>query len=246
MNRFADILREADTRLDLPRPVRARIVLEMAADLDDLFAHFTAGGLPPEEAEEKARQAFALSDEALAELAAVHVPAWQRLVDQLSLQGRSRLEKAGLLLLLLFILASGGLSVLSLEIPRAAGPVGWFLVALTGAALVPALRAGVTLFLREERDLRPTRRRVTALLLFSAADLLTGLYGWWLTIYGWVADFPVTSQGGIPLFTRVLARGSAVVVVALVCAILTALIWYLLQERLARLEQAEADLLLQI
>lgn len=246
MNRFADILREADSRLDLPRPVRARIVLEMAADLDDLFAHFTAGGLPADEAEERARQAFGLSDETLRELQEVHTSGWQRFLDHLSSQGRRRWERAALTVLLVFILGAGGLSVLSLEVPRAAGPVGWVLVGLTAAALVPALRAFAALFLREERDLRPVRRLVAGILIFAAADLLAGLYGWWLGLYGWLARFPETSQGGIPLLVQTLTRGSAVVVVALVCAILTALIWYLLQERLSRLEQLEAANLLGI
>jgi hypothetical protein len=246
LNRFADILREADSRLDLPRPVRSRIILEMAADLDDLFHHFRERGLPADEAEERARQAFTLSDGALEELQAIHVPTWQRFVDHLSGQGRRVWERIALVLLLVFILGAGGLSVLSLEIPRAAGPLGWVLVGLTGTALATALRSFADLFLRERRDLRPVRRQVTALLVFCATLLLTGLYGWWLTIYSWLARFPETSKEGIPLFVQTLSRGSAVVVVALVCTILTALMWYLLQDRLSRLEQFEAATLLDL
>ena len=246
MNPFADILREADRRLDLPRQARARILLEMAADLQDLCAHFQTQGLPPEEAEERARQAFALSDEVLGELAAVHTSGWRRLVDHLSRQGRRPWERAALAALLVFVLAAGGLSVLSLELPRAAGPVGWVLVGLTVATLVPALRAFTALYLREARNLGPVRPLVAGILVFALAELLTGMYGWWLNIYGWLAHFPETSQGGIPLFVETLTRGSAVVVVALVCATITALIWHLLQNRLEALMQLEATALLEI
>jgi hypothetical protein len=45
MTRFSDTLRALNERLDLPQPVRSRILLEIAGDLEDLEQHFLDSGL---------------------------------------------------------------------------------------------------------------------------------------------------------------------------------------------------------
>ena len=246
MNRFADILREADRRLELPSQVRARILLEMAADLEDLYRHCQDEGLSEPEAEEKARESFSLSDETLAALAEIHTSGLQRFFDQLGKQGSHTWERLVFVILMLFVMATGGISVFSLEVPRNAGPVGWLLIGVTVVAVTVSLGTFYVLFLREQRNLRPLRRVVASVLIMSAADLLTGLYGWWLTINGWLTGFIATEQGNLPQFIDTLLRGSAVVVVALVCVLLTSLLWYVLNTRLVLLEQNEAATLLDL
>jgi hypothetical protein len=44
MTRFSEILRSTAVRLDLPQPSKSNILLELAADLEDLFQHYREQG----------------------------------------------------------------------------------------------------------------------------------------------------------------------------------------------------------
>ena len=45
MNRFANVLRQARDRLQVPEPSRTRILLEMASDLEDSYQFYLSQGL---------------------------------------------------------------------------------------------------------------------------------------------------------------------------------------------------------
>jgi hypothetical protein len=48
MSRFRDILQHANDLLDLPQPLKSRILIESAADLEDAYQAFSQRGLDPE------------------------------------------------------------------------------------------------------------------------------------------------------------------------------------------------------
>ena len=50
MSRFADTLRLINQRLSLPEPAKSRVLLEIAADLEGLFEHYSANGRDDQEA----------------------------------------------------------------------------------------------------------------------------------------------------------------------------------------------------
>jgi hypothetical protein len=238
MNRFADILREADARLDLPPAARARILLEMAADLDDLYDHHRLLGLREEEAEERARQAFALSDEVLADLVDIHASGARRLLDQIGEQARRAWERVACVLLLLSVAMFSGGRIVSVGVVRDAGPVGWLIVAITAVAFAVAAVAFYVLYIREDRDLHRLRTLLPVIIVLGAVDLLVGFYGWWLGFYLWLRTYAVAREHDLELFIITLRDGAALSVVALVCAAIAALMWYVLH---ARLECVEHD-----
>ena len=244
MNRFADILREADRRLDLPQPVRNRIVLEMAADLADLFEHYCTSGLPEEEAEERARESFALGDESLNELVAIHASGFRRFLDQFGEQGRRTWERILFALLLLFVVGVGSSQMFMRDVLRDAGLAGWLVAGLTLAAFAFAIRAFYVLYLKQDGDLRRLGGRLPLILVLGGADILVGVYGGSLGVHAWLRGFHDANGLDLAPLIQTLIRGSALMVLALLCAVLTALMWYFLQMRLARLEQNEVAALL--
>ena len=72
MNRFAHVLKHAEDRLRAPEPARTRILLEMAADLEDGYRHYLERGLDEADAARRAEEAFSTSDETLRLLERVH------------------------------------------------------------------------------------------------------------------------------------------------------------------------------
>ncbi|NIP77759.1 MAG: hypothetical protein GWM90_00560, partial [Gemmatimonadetes bacterium] len=74
MMSFDGALRGLAGELDLPEPVRSRVLLELRSDLEAMGAALLEEGLPPEEARRRTLEALFPSAAALAELRAFHRP----------------------------------------------------------------------------------------------------------------------------------------------------------------------------
>ena len=77
--RFDEALRAAAAALDLPQPDRARILEEIAADLEELKAELVRRGVPPERAETRAVELLAPSEVAIRALVDLHEPRYRSL-----------------------------------------------------------------------------------------------------------------------------------------------------------------------
>jgi len=108
VSRFATTLSQTSRRLNLPQHIKTRVVLELAADLEDLFEHYSAQGLSEEDATARALEATALSDEAIARLVEVHTSPTGRLVERLAERTRTPWERLMLLLIALFVVIGIG------------------------------------------------------------------------------------------------------------------------------------------
>ena len=113
MSRFAETLSQTSRRLNLPQHIKSRVVLELAADLEDLYEHYSAQGLTEEEATARALEAAELSDEAIARLVEVHTSPTGRLVERLTERTRTPWERLMLLLIALFLLIGMGREMLT-------------------------------------------------------------------------------------------------------------------------------------
>ncbi|MFC1572361.1 hypothetical protein ACFL6M_02070 [Candidatus Eisenbacteria bacterium] len=89
MSMFREILRQTNERLRLPQPAKSRIILEMAADLDELFLFYRKQGLGEDDAMRASVDKLGVSDETLVQLTHIHESPLQRLLDGLSSQARS-------------------------------------------------------------------------------------------------------------------------------------------------------------
>ena len=72
MSRFNIFLHRTGQRLALPKATRSLILVEIAADLEDLFNHYVQEGLSEDEAAARAEEKVDMSDEALVELVRIH------------------------------------------------------------------------------------------------------------------------------------------------------------------------------
>jgi len=239
MNACADLLRRTRERLDLPPQTKARILLEIAADLEGLYSAYRAQGATHEEAEQRAVATCDLSETALAELIDVHRSWYAKLMDHLSERGQARWERGMLALLLVFIAATAGAQIAREPLLADAGPWAWPLVGIALAAAGLGLQQAHKLWVRQ--DHRPQGLRAPLLGLFGLAggDLLIGLggvaHGLMAGVAGALAGPDASAWRAVPA----LRECAALVTVCLLVFILVALIGFLLLRRVARIEQAE-------
>ncbi len=244
MNRFTETLQDINERLDLPQPARSRVLLEIAADLDGLHAHYLDRGLPEDEARRRAVEQCDLSDEALAELARVHLSAYRRFLDRLSAQARTRWERAVLAVLLVFVAVLAGRMAVGTGMFSAAGPAAWVAAGLTLIALGLGLHKLYSAHLEQDHDLVRLRAGTGTLLVLAGSNLVLGVYAYSLVLYRVARQMAFDLEETAPLVVQRLLSGSALVEMCLFAAILCAVLWFLVENKIGRIEEAEAALLL--
>ncbi len=244
MSRFAGVLKKVSDGLDLPQPTRSRILLEMAGDLEDLYEHHRGQGLDEDQAARRAEEAFAVSDEALKHLARIHERN-SGLAERVTRQVGTWWEKVLLVIWLLAVILVSEAVVTEVHFFVIISPFVWPIVGLALAALAFTLWKLYQLFLRKPTDPRSFRSGLGALLFLAAASLAISVTGFFYHLR-WYA-FQVWDGGPEKMFgllSNWILAISSLMIIGLLTAIFTALVWFLLAGLVARAENRQAAVLL--
>ena len=256
MSRFADVLKKTAARLSVPQPAKSRILLEVAGDMEDLYTHYRERGLPEDRAVEETVNQLDLSDDALAELVALHTSRVRRFLDGLSTRGRARVERLALGLLLLFVVTLSWIQVSGVGVFEHVGGAAWDISALTFFAMLIVGRKAWTLWVTQDHDVRRLHRWLPELLYAGVANVVVGSLGVWLQLKdtaekvasrltpgGVDAGHDVAAAAGYDLAVGL--RGTAATAtVAFLWALLCFLSWWVLARKVAAIEQAEVEFLM--
>jgi len=244
MTQFNDTMRQIARRLDLPQPFRARVLLEIAADLHDLERHFLDQGLSEEEAQRRAIEHCDLSDEAISGLVRVHAGGYRRFLERLGAQARTRWERLFLAVILVFVALTSGRLVLTAGVFRAASAFVWPVLASTFLAVSVLVVKYHAAFLRQSHDSRRLRAGLTLAPGLATANLMIGMTGLWLGLYLAARRTALDSDHALTHVRGWMLSGSATLIVSLVSALLIAILWFVLARKIARIEESEAEILL--
>lgn len=244
MTDFTPELREIAAALDLPGPARARILLELGGDMDDMRYALVAGGMTPEEARRRTVDVLVPEPAALAALAGQHRPFYRRFTDGLADPMRHRLERAGLIAGVASMLTLGLVVLGDFDLLVDPAPTTIPLLAL-GAAL-----GGLGLWklfeVHVRRDHRPRRLRrgLGGLPLVATAALVLALGGVAVDFYVVAGHLEAGATDRASLLLGWLRRDAAMASLGLIVGSLAIALWIWLSASIARVEQAEADVLL--
>ena len=239
MTRFRETLQRTSERLELPQPVKSRILLEIAADLGDIYDECVSRGMSDEEAQGRALELCDLSDEALEGLVKVHQTPIRRFLGSLSEQARTRWERAVLIALLVFIAAFSGRELLDTRLFSDASRFVW---PVLGAALYGLLMTIVNIYrllIRKQYDPRRLRSGPVTVLAAGVACLLIGFAG--LAVEMYRTAMSIAARAGDPL-AYIVEWGiscAAMLMVAHLAAIAAGIAWFFLDSRVRRIEAAE-------
>jgi hypothetical protein len=231
---------------DLPEPIRARVVMELVADLEALVGHHRARGLSEEEAARRAEETLLVSPEALQHLISVHTTPYQRWA--MGAAGRLRwgldvvLFAGGVLPILVV-----GILVIGTQAPRMSTiPLLWPILAcacgITGIAGVKAYQ----LFVRRERSPVKLDSGLRLLVFLGACGavlgLLAALFGLqWLT--GVLAGAPGEAPSPVAIAERA-GSDATLLTLGLLVAFGAGIVWFVLVNRIGVIERSESAALL--
>jgi len=220
------------------------VLLEVAADLTDMYRHYLDAGLSEDEARSKAMEAFVISDDALAELVRVHTTPFRRLLDRLSTQALSRSERVVLLIIGGVLVLVVGQVVLRGEVFRVAGWLAWPGLVCGTAGFVLGLIKFYQIYIKQDHELGRARRGLDAIALLAGAQVLLGFLGVWFGLYLAARQIAEDVSGATVHVFYWLQSSSALLAVSLTGALLTAIVWFWLARRVASIADAEAVLLM--
>lgn len=240
MSSLRDTLRAISERLDLPQPHRARILMEVAADLCDLERHFLAQGVSADEARRRAIEHCDLSEEAIAGLVQVHAGGYRRLLERLSAQGRTRWERSFLAVILLFVALVAGRVILTQAFFRAASAFVWPVLLSTLLAVSWLVVKYHAAFLRQDHVSRRLRRGLGVVPGLAALNVTLGVAGLWLGLRITARRIALDADDIATRVTTWLSSASATLVVSLASALVIAILWLFLFHKITRIEESEA------
>jgi len=244
MNHFGDVLSGVAARLEVREPAHSRILLELAADMEDLFRAYLEKGLPEEEARETVVERFQLSDDALRDLARVHDTTLQRSLDTLSGPVRGLWARALLGLVALSVLVPSGQILVRAEAYRDAGPVVFLLLPLLAAGVFLGIWKGVRLFLTHPRRSHSLQSGLTGLLALAGLQVGLAVAGVWVELYRSALHIRGAPAAAVRFLVEWLLQTAATLVIALSGALVLGFLWFFLQARARRMEQAAVTRLL--
>lgn len=246
MNRFAPVLQKARDQLRVPEPSRTRILLEMAADLEDSYQFFLSQGHDEAEAGQRAEEAFGTSDEALRHLARIHEFGVGGIGDRISRQVGRTWEKVLLLIVLIFeawlainVLTQKGFFLFL-------SPFIWPIAGLAVAALSVTAWKLYQIFSRSGSDVRQLRTGLGVLLFCAGASLAVASCGLLFHLQRFFrVNADLAPEALYMNFAGWMMEISSMMTVGLLTAIFTALVWFILSNLVKRAELREIEVLLE-
>ncbi|MBN2008577.1 hypothetical protein JW960_04435 [candidate division KSB1 bacterium] len=177
MNPFKQTLQNLNHKLDLPQPTKSRIILEIAADLDDLYQHYLSAGASEQEAIQQAADMVDLSDEALEQLVSVHQTAFQKLLDKISLQAQSMWERTVLMFVLVVIATFATHAMTTTQFFLEASKFVWGVAGIGVVAIGLSIYKFYAFYIKRTHHTRTLHSGLTTLILLAGFSILIGVMG---------------------------------------------------------------------
>lgn len=259
MRRFAQLLLKIHEKLDLPQPQKSKILLEIASDMDELFNIYLERGHSESAAMAKIEEKFSMDNETINELIQLHDSGFRKFLDRLSMQAQNRWERSVLFIAFLIITLTWLQAATTTDFLSTASKFIWPIMTIGSISGILAIRKFYLLYLKKEHNLRTLRNGLTPFLVIAGLSLLTGIMGYFVELaitddkflwYGQYLFFTITPRvfdvyGEIIHFINWMMKTSAMIITSIFVAIVSAIFWYIFQNKVMKIEIAEASILLE-
>ena len=228
--------------LRLPHPERARVVREVAADVVEMAGVLEARGMAPEEALRRAEETLLPAGPALEALERVHRPLYDHLTRRFPASRMRRWERTALVLLAVSGLVAALAGMARGNLLQAPSPFLLPVLALGVASVAAALAKAFQLFVKRDHATTRLRSGMGLVVGLIASTGLMAAGGFLLDL--WALTGAMEGGPGEPgaLLLAFLGSASALLASSLVLVLLSGLLWFLLLQWIAGVEQTEREL----
>jgi hypothetical protein len=248
VRRFVPALRRISGELNLPEPTRSRILLEMASDLEALYEHYRARGLDDEEAFRRTEERVLASPEALQHLVAVHTTGYQRWLSHAA--GRLRLSFEAILFII-GVVPMLALAMLAITAPAQGiepSLLLWLLLGLGTAIGAITLWKVYQLLFRRVRSTAVLHQGLFTLLFLGVVSPVLAGIAFLAGLYQAALAFGRTEPSEVVMLAAAerVVHDATLLSAGLLIGIGAGMVWFVLVNRIAVIEQAESAALLAV
>ncbi len=255
MNKFTYLLEKINNKLELPQPLKSRVLLEIYGDIEEIYNAYIQRGLSEEDAKNNTIDKFSLSDAALEELVQIHSTPYKRWFDKLSQRAKTKWEQLLLALIFLIVLLSFIQVTISTTFFASASKFIYPILLTLFVATILYLIKVYQFFIKKDHNIRKLRNGLDKLLYLCIASLFFGIAGYFGEIYlssGTVQFLGpyfiislLTDSSSLQLSVEWMMRSSAMLMTCCGSIMIILLYWFSLTNKAGKIEESEALILLE-
>ena len=253
---FAPILKRIHDKLDLPQAAKSRIVLEISADMEDLYQECKERGMTDDEAVRKVCETMEASNETLRELTEIHTSLFNRIANRISDRPLSLWENLVLVTVLLLITGVSAHTILTTPFFSRANVAVYPVLAVFIGTMVRAAFMVPRLFFTTGRDPRNMRRGLSTIFAGGSLCAVISLLGYVIDLYFSRMDamflgpdfflYFIDSGSSLSGAVEWLIRNTSMMMFGMFTVMTISLIWFMMLNKAVRNEQAETVMLIDI
>lgn len=254
MKEFKEILQSLNQQLELPQPTKSRILLEIYSDLTSAYRQFMDEGMEEGLAVNRAKETFGLSGDNIGLLTELHRPSLGRIIDQLTASSKLPLEKPILTILFSLIAFFIVQIILGGTFMQNAS---FFIYPLLSVFLIAFVLSGFKLyqlFIKQDHNPRRLRKGISLINTLIVLILFMGITGYSFETY-WAAQkslylgpffFLTFFENVATLLTMAnwMMKTASLMIICLTTLLFSGLLWFILVNKIQKIEYEEASILL--
>jgi hypothetical protein len=253
MTQFHSLLKKINAQLDLPQPEKARIMMEIASDIEDLYDIYISKNVTEAEAIRLVQEKFDMDEQALHELISIHDSVFRKWMDRLSSQAQTRLEKIMLISVCMMVIVFGSQAVFQNPFFIQSSPFSRPIMVLCCCGLVQSAAIAYRLFIRKNHKRETLRSGLRPLFIMTCTAPLMGILGYFIELYqfgpygvilGSKLLFVFKTNNAefsrlLYLMTEWMLKSASMMMMCLFVTLVLATFLYILNNKVIAVEQAE-------
>lgn len=254
MKQFSDLLKNLYEKIELPQPQKSHILLEIAADINDLYNYYLQKGMNEAEAAKKAREKFELTDDIISDLSEIHRGAFRQWLDKTIGKTQTLCERILLVVLSLFICITVIFAISTTPFYTHASMFTYPLLLILIMVLILSCVKIYQLYIKKDHHVNHLNGGMYFFNILAVANFFVGLFGYFSAIYFsgintvflgplFVITFVDTNKT-LALVIQFMIQSSLLVMICMFIAFVTAILWFIITQKINKIEQAEAEILL--
>jgi len=254
MRKFSNLLKEINKKLNIPQPAKSRVILEIAADLEDTYNICIKSGMSEAESLEKLQEKFTLSDDAIKQLIEIHANPFRLWLDKIIGKNQSLWEKVMLFVVFLFLAGTTIHVVTTTPFFSRASVFIYPLIIILIFTIILWFIKFYQLYIKGEYNINKLRSAMPLFYVFTLFNIFIGLFGYFIEIYlsraynlflGPLFILLIRNvEETLPQIIDVMIKNASLMLVFLVSIMFTAILWLSIMHKISIIEQAEASIML--
>lgn len=244
MDKFESILKHVNEKIDLPQPMKSRILLEISADLNDLYELYLQQGYTEKEAMQQAEQKCNLDEQTLNELINVYDTGIYKWLHNITDRTRNRWEKLALIFIILFSAFFLGRIIFTSEFFLHSSIFVLPILSISFLATILLIIKFYKIYILKDHNIKRLRAKLPSILFLGGANLLVGVLGFFIHLYLTLSKISSDIEKTLIYSIEWLISSSAYLMICLILTLFLSILWYTLYTKIVKIEAAAAEHLL--